>query len=261
MWNNATQSFVSKNKYRGRELKTSDFPRVLKAFLSDGDTLLIDHIPIIIRKLHRLAAIMLQLKGFRFYGCSLLLIYDGDASVQQHYSRHVRSHATIYEEELEHRERRRRSVSRPGDTRRSRSAEVGSGNGHGSPAHAKHRKVRGEVNIRVVDFAHTTTGKDFVPIPKGTEDVDAMGKGYETKFDEESGRAMARFPPKFGDKPDMGFLFGLKSVCETLEAVWVDAMRGRPGEDERWWDEGEEGLRRVFERAFPGGVEEAELST
>ena len=237
---------------------------MLRAFLSDGETLLIDHIPIIIRKLHRLAAIMLSLKGFRFYGCSLLLIYDGDASVQQHYSRHVRSHATIYEEEQEHGSNhhhrdRRRSVSRPGDTRRSRSAEVGSGSA--SPAHAKHRKVRGEVNIRVVDFAHTTTGRDFVPIPKGSEDVEGMGKGYETKFDEETGRAMARFPPKFGDKPDMGFLFGLKSVCETLETIWVDAMRGQEGEDARWWDDGEEGLKRVCERAFPGGVEDAELST
>jgi hypothetical protein len=250
---------VSKNKYRGRELKTSDFPRVLKAFLSDGDTLLIDHIPIIIRKLHRLAAIMLSLKGFRFYGCSLLLIYDGDASVQQHYSRHVRSHATIYEEDHERPDahHRRRSVSRPGDTRRSRSAEVGSA----SPAHSKHRKVRGEVNIRVVDFAHTTTGKDFVPIPKGSEDVEGMGKGYETRFDEETGLAMARFPPKHGDKPDMGFLFGLKSVCETLEEIWVDAMRGRDGEAAKWWHEGEEGLKRVFERAFPDGVEDAELST
>ncbi|EIW66408.1 hypothetical protein TREMEDRAFT_35090, partial [Tremella mesenterica DSM 1558] len=78
VWHPSTQSFSSKDKYRGRELKTADFARVLRYFLHDGIKLLIDHIPLLVRKLHRLASIVLGLDGFRFYGCSLLLIYDGD---------------------------------------------------------------------------------------------------------------------------------------------------------------------------------------
>lgn len=208
---------------------------------------------------------MLQLNGFRFYGCSLLLIYDGDAGVQSHYSRHIRTaHSTIHEEEYETPFGTQRPSLKHGDTRRSRSADVANAN----PREKKPRKIRGEVNIRVVDFAHTTTGSDFIPIPPGSEDTESMGKGYETKFDEESGLAMARFPPKYSNRPDMGFIFGLKSVCETLEQIWMDAvdngevegMRGVQGVDVPWWHEGEELLKGVFDRAFSDGVEAADLS-
>ena len=209
---------------------------------------------------------MLELNGFRFYGCSLLLIYDGDAGVQSHYSRHVRAaHSTIEEEEYESPFDTHRSGQNHKDSRRSRSADMASAN----PRDKKPKKIRGEVNIRVVDFAHTTTGSDFVPILPGTEDTDGMGKGYETKFEESSGLAMARFPPKYASRPDMGFIFGLKSVCETLEQIWVEAvedgevegMRGVQGIDVPWWHQGEEMLKGVFERAFPGGIEKAEIST
>ncbi|KLT40063.1 SAICAR synthase-like protein, partial [Cutaneotrichosporon oleaginosum] len=78
VWSNATQSFVSKNKYRGRQLKTEEFPRVLSLYLNDGNNLLVQHIPPLMQKLYSLASILVTLNGFRFYGCSLLLIYDGD---------------------------------------------------------------------------------------------------------------------------------------------------------------------------------------
>ncbi|OCF32084.1 hypothetical protein I316_06240 [Kwoniella heveanensis BCC8398] len=302
VWNNETQSFVSRNKYRGREIKTSDFPLVLQSFLSDGETLLVDHIPIIVQKLHNLAAIMLQLDGFRFYGCSLLLIYDGDKETQDHYRQHVRGEACSSamqpldenqevdlnlnsttdipssrlsssgaaggrddaddkeDEWAEHRHRPMKRSERDTENepqpaeRRSRSVDVhassrsrirpsssigGSVRSHsrtrhshdnpgvgvggaGCPQQAHHRKIRGEVNIRVVDFAHTTTGRDFVTFPSDHVDPPDLGKGYDTKFDPATGLAMARFPPKFRDRPDMGFIFGLKNVCEALKDIYED---------------------------------------
>ena len=251
VWNNSTQSFVSKNKYRGRELSSSDFPKVLQTFLSDGENLLKEHIPPIIRKLHRLAKIILALNGFRFYGCSLLLIYDGDSEVQRHHSRHAKL-GSIDETE-EYPSRRSRS-SEP--SRRSYSADVGHRHGkHGSSRDA--RRVRGEVNLRVVDFAHTTTGRDFLPLPSHLDDTSKLGKGYDTKWDPETGLALARFPPKHRDAPDMGFVFGLKSVCEALEGIWMDAGGSHAA---LWMEEEEAEIKEVFARAFAGGVDPAELS-
>ncbi|WRT67515.1 uncharacterized protein IL334_004487 [Kwoniella shivajii] len=270
VWNNDAQSFVSRNKYRGREMKTSDFPGVLRSFLSDGDNLLIDHIPVIVQKLHNLAAIMLQLDGFRFYGCSLLLIYDGDKETQDHYRQQLRGEdgmETIGEaaedEWAEHRhrpiKRADQNVETPHNDRRSRSADIHTSQsrkpqGHSrvrGSQHSHHRKIRGEVNIRVVDFAHTTTGQDFVPFPRDHFDPPDLGKGYDTQFDEATGLTMARFPPKHRYQPDMGFIFGLKNVCETLTSIYDSSM-------------GHNGMaikenRDVFEQAF--GIHEADFST
>lgn len=269
----------------------------------------------------------MQLDGFRFYGCSLLLIYDGDRATQGHYSKHLRL-GTLDEadeegsgvkettgrqggkdvagdeerdEFAEHRHRPDRSSSRRQDEpeagRRSRSVDVKGGavtgrqytpvdsniqphsHSHSHHHHPRHshththtahksdnsRRIRGEVNIRVVDFAHTTTGRDFLPFPSDLEeDTSSLGKGYETKWDESTGLALARFPPKHRAKPDMGFIFGLKNVCEALEVIWTE----HKGEGIDWEEVRREfGLdpigdeeRDVFVNAFELGDEEDYLS-
>lgn len=175
---------------------------------------------------------------------------------------------------------RRGSTSHTGKgDRRSRSADVRSTphRHHASHSrlnpdthtHAHHthgKRMRGEVNIRIVDFAHTTTGRDILPMPPG-EDTSTLGKGYETKYDQVTGKALARFPPKFARKADMGFLFGLKSCCEALTGIWEDAGGSRSdiwtevhGSVQGVGGDEEEGVRDVFERAFPDGVEDV-LST
>ena len=296
MWNTVTDSFSSKNKYRGREIKTSDFHRVLAHFLHDGNRLLVDHIPSIIQKLHNLAAIMLNLDGFRFYGCSLLLIYDGDKDVQEHYSKHANNAGPrhgglgVLEEEDEWVEIRHRPTrsGNPEDlegdaqarTRRSKSVEIHSTSRSRHTEHSKHtrkdghghgrrrgshdgsstsRKLRGEVNIRVVDFAHTTTGFDFIPFPADHIDPTEkeLGKGYDTQIDPETGLNMARFPPKHPNKPDMGFIYGIQSVCQALTGVWEEEVGKREVEG---WMEGMENAD-VFERAFGGGQGDGEVST
>jgi hypothetical protein len=297
VWNNANQSFVSKNKYRGREIKTADFFRVLRAFIDDGERLLVDHVPYLLQKLHNLAAIILALDGFRFYGCSLLLIYDGDRDAQNHFARHSReaeqARRTGEDTDTDH-ARRPNTITTgiPEKGRRSRSADVRPSGGipgqrqaddRGDPSgnlrgqhHQTHNnrhnhslgahthRIRGEINLRVVDFAHTTTGRDFVPFPPELVEAERermLGKGYETKMDPETGLAMARFLPRHPQTPDMGFIFGLKSVSDVLREIWDEEMRQRreSGGDVRELPPLENG--DVWGRAFPNGVDTGELST
>lgn len=58
----------------GRALDEQAFKSNLMDYLDNQ----LDHIPVLIRKLSRLSRIIKSLKGYRFYGSSLLLIYDGN---------------------------------------------------------------------------------------------------------------------------------------------------------------------------------------
>ncbi|THG93216.1 hypothetical protein EW145_g8435, partial [Phellinidium pouzarii] len=74
----------------------------------------------------------------------------------------------------------------------------------------------------IVDFAHTTTGRDYVPLPAAhaAGEVVASGKGYQADVDAASGLICARFPPHYPEQPDRGFLFGLKNLADALERLW-----------------------------------------
>ena len=85
------------------------------------------------------------------------------------------------------------------------------------------RRKRGEMQLRIVDFAHTTTGRDWLPYPPPghTETEEVMsGKGYQAEVDPETGLIYARFPPHYPDEPDRGFLYGLMNLAGTLEKMW-----------------------------------------
>ncbi|KIJ56898.1 hypothetical protein M422DRAFT_23029 [Sphaerobolus stellatus SS14] len=321
VWNNKTQSYVMQNKYTGREVKTDDFPSVFASFFHDGDQLLIYHIPVLLQKLYALARIIHRLKGFRFYGCSLLFIYDGDHDVQEAYAKCV-------SESPSSRSKRGESLDRfsfrRGGVRdhHNKSVEAGAGSGavaeggggvdgparcaplkrsHSEdllmdpPARRAHpgRRRRGEVNIRIVDFAHTTTGRDYIVAPRpptpspmtpslSTTSVNgsnpnanstngsaksgiSSGAGYQAEVDPVSGLIYARFPPHHPEQPDLGFLFGLKNLAETLQRIWDEerARRFRAGPSEEQLHplccDGKE----IFETAFGDGAaaDEGWLST
>lgn len=231
VWDNALQEFRSQNKYRGREVKTDEFTETLASFLWDGERLLAEHIPPMIAKLHRLAWILSKLPGFRFYGCSLLFIYDGDREVQDQYLQSAcasdSASTSIAADKNDVRSSRSREHGdHPGAaSRRSRSAEPKDTSVARKEA-CENLYRRAEVNIRVVDFAHTTTGKDFAP-PAPEEDVDALGKGYQADTDPETGLPRARYPPKHKSQPDIGFIFGLKSICESLKVIYSEEREKR----------------------------------
>lgn len=251
---------MSKNKYRGRELKTPDFPRVLKLFLSDGDLILMEQIPSLIQKMYNLAAILSTLAGFRFYGCSLLLIYDGDKSVQDSYARqvrcsrpsiHERGDSAVFNGEAPP-SRRRPSLS---NSRRSRSADV-TDRGHA------HHRIRGEIVVRIVDFAHTTTGQDIIfPYPPGMSDPPNMGKGYETLVDPATGLTLARFPPHRPAEPDMGFIFGIRSIVRSLRDIYSTETDRRRAAGIACPPLPTFEHSDVFDKLFPEGFDLAYLST
>ncbi|KAI0751479.1 hypothetical protein C8Q80DRAFT_1099945 [Daedaleopsis nitida] len=224
VWNHITQSYVTQDKYKGREVRPDDFPSVLASFLHDGERLLVYQIPVILRKIYALARIVNRLKGYRFYGCSLLMIYDGDREAQEAFRTSVLDHPSS-------RSKRGESLERQFDARpalepirrhtlrRSHSEDLLVG-----PVadRSSRRRKRGEVQIRLVDFAHTTTGQDWIPGPPPNGEIEEVtsSKGYQAEVDAETGLIYARFPPHYPDTPDRGFLYGLKNLSETLEKIW-----------------------------------------
>ncbi|KAH9947294.1 SAICAR synthase-like protein [Amylocystis lapponica] len=226
VWNQTTQSYVTQDKYKGREFRPDDFPSVVASFLHDGERLLVYQIPVILRKLYALARIINRLKGYRFYGCSLLMIYDGDREAQEAFRTTFLDHPSSRSKRGESLERQL-SIRAAAETkqdypplRRSHSEDLLVG-----PVadRSSRRRKRGEVQIRIVDFAHTTTGRDWLPYPTGgvteSEEI-ASGKGYQAPVDPETGLIYARFPPHYPEEPDRGFLFGLMKLAETLEKIW-----------------------------------------
>lgn len=220
VWNVATQSYTIQDKYRGREVRPEEFDSVLESFLFNGDSLLVRQIPVLLKKLYDLAGIINRLKGYRFYGCSLLLIYDGDRDSQEAFRSWALEHPSSKSKRGESLERRSgsRQETEKATLRRTHSEDLLAG-----PAATGKRK-RGEINVRIVDFAHTTTGRDWLPYPDeppSARPQDTSGsKGYQAEFDPETGFLHARFPPHYPDQPDRGFLLGLKNITASLERIW-----------------------------------------
>ncbi|CAG8611825.1 uncharacterized protein OCT59_022465 [Rhizophagus irregularis] len=135
VYKTTTRKFKFQSKYYGRSLNQDTFQNTLEDFIHNGHKLLDHHIPIIIRKLRRLAKIIKSLDNYRFYASSLLLIYDGDENNPR------------------------------------------------------------DIDIRIIDFAHCTTGKDYLP-------------------------SECRYPPTKGF--DRGYLLGLKNLCRSFETIYKD---------------------------------------
>jgi inositol-hexakisphosphate kinase len=239
VWNEVTQSYATQDKYKGREIRTDEFAAVLGSFFHNGERTLTYHIPVLLQKLYALARIINRLKGYRFYGCSLLLIYDGDGEAQQTYRASVLEHPSARSRRGESLERPRTpaDAATPGDAapeapplRRSHSEDLLVGP---VAKRSSGRRKRGEVNIRIVDFAHTTTGRDWLPYPADLDPNEvplpdgADGAGYTNALDPATGLVYARFPPHFPAEPDRGFLFGLRNMARALERVWNDERKRR----------------------------------
>ncbi|PPQ92341.1 hypothetical protein CVT25_008691 [Psilocybe cyanescens] len=223
VWNHVTQSYVTQDKYSGREIRPDEFDSVLKSFLFDGEHLLAYQIPVLLQKLYALARIINRLKGYRFYGCSILLIYDGDREAQEGLRSSVLENPSSRSKRGESLERRSNSQSHDHTPlRRSHSEDLLVGS---VAKRSSGRRKRGEINVRIVDFAHTTTGRDWLPYSEAgmadrPHEVFSSSKGYQAEVDPETGLIYARFPPHYPDQADRGFLLGLKNLTSSLEEIW-----------------------------------------
>jgi inositol-hexakisphosphate kinase len=224
VWDNISQSYVTRDKYQGRDLDRDQFISDLRAYLHDGERLLARQIPVLLPKIYALARIINRLKGFRFYGCSLLLIYDGDYEAQEAFRKSVMEHTSASRNARGESLERGRTEPRHKhlkELRRSHSEDLFSGS---LAKRSSGRHKRGEINVRVVDFAHTTTGRDWLPLPVNNDHVAVSevttSEGYLAEADPETGRIYARFPPHFPNTPDRGFLFGLRNLAVILERIY-----------------------------------------
>lgn len=80
VWDRLRNVYIARDKYFGRGLAAgNDFARCLARFMYDGvsGASVVRNIPVVIEKLAELIRIFSQLKGYRMYGLSLLLMYDG----------------------------------------------------------------------------------------------------------------------------------------------------------------------------------------
>lgn len=79
-WDVKKQQYFYQDKYFGRRVKAGpQFRACLLKFLYDGQTeySILRHIPKILSRIKELEEIIAQLRGYRMYGSSLLLMYDG----------------------------------------------------------------------------------------------------------------------------------------------------------------------------------------
>lgn len=112
---------------------------------------------------------------------------------------------------------------------------------------AAKKKRTGQITIRLIDFAHCTTGDDF----KFDLDEDDDDDSFDM-------RPKATFPPIHPNMADTGFLLGLQSLCLALEKIWRDERHRRandPGSEEEQLDQ----LNvdpTVWDKLLPDGIVE-----
>ncbi|KAJ2844298.1 inositol polyphosphate kinase kcs1 [Coemansia brasiliensis] len=74
--------YLYQDKYYGRSLNKFTFQRSLLEFLDNGETVVVFMIPALLTRLRNLYRTVEQMHGFRFFGSSLLLVYDGHTARQ-----------------------------------------------------------------------------------------------------------------------------------------------------------------------------------
>ncbi|KAJ3191115.1 hypothetical protein HK101_008076 [Irineochytrium annulatum] len=82
VYKTSTHTFTYLDKYVGRSINAANFRQTLTDFLDTGDGhIRCDLIPRLLAKLRSLHEVVSRMTTYRFYASSLLILYDGDASV------------------------------------------------------------------------------------------------------------------------------------------------------------------------------------
>ncbi|XP_066951440.1 inositol hexakisphosphate kinase 1 [Macrobrachium rosenbergii] len=77
LYNREKKCYICKNKYYGQKLSEEGFKQTLRQFLHNGRRLRLDIAELIISKLEDLRSIISKLDSVRFFTSSLLILYDG----------------------------------------------------------------------------------------------------------------------------------------------------------------------------------------
>jgi inositol-hexakisphosphate kinase len=254
------QTYIFQDKYFGRKVLPNDFARTLAHFFHDGQKLLIHHIPTILEKLYRLAGIIFTLRGYRFYASSLLFIYDGDdgtqVKLQKEFEHRKRKGLAGYspslidameatalgedvtpsiaaeamKEALESSAANEKLVSTSISSSRASLSPLlqpATSSTISSAAPPKRRRKKGEINIRIIDFAHCTTGHDFASPDDVNNQVQHDLQGEVMELNDDEVLPIARYPPALLDGPDSGYLYGLKHLSASFEEIWEEERSAR----------------------------------
>ncbi|KAL8830846.1 MAG: hypothetical protein Q9191_001203 [Dirinaria sp. TL-2023a] len=82
-WDSQKHEYLFEDKYFGRKIRTEEeFNDTLKRFLSQGDSepepKILERIKVLLEKLVKLENVICELRGYRFYATSLLVMYDAE---------------------------------------------------------------------------------------------------------------------------------------------------------------------------------------
>lgn len=151
------------SKFHGRRLTLPDFKEALFQFFHSGRRLRHELLSPVLHRLRDMQAALQACESYRFYSSSLLIIYDG-ASPQENAVQHTEDGFSEGEEdeeeeepepgpEMEEEEEGEVAGALGFQHSPSTSSDESSGGSSGvSPAH----RSDPEVDVRMIDFAHTT---------------------------------------------------------------------------------------------------------
>ncbi|KAJ8395756.1 hypothetical protein AAFF_G00029930 [Aldrovandia affinis] len=156
------------NKYHGRKLTLPGFKEALFQFFHDGRRLRRELLSPVLRRLREMQAALEGCESYRFYSSSLLIIYDGEAARAQHLCH--RGGEEGEEDDLsEEDEEEYDDDEEEGGAFTFPCGGAAAGGGSGGGGGVVSRASRGEggplVDVRMIDFAHTTCrhyGEDSV---------------------------------------------------------------------------------------------------
>lgn len=144
-----TVQYLCNDKYYGRKLSPDGFKQALSQFLHNGIHLRTDLAEPILCQLKALLSIIKNQSSYRFYSSSLLIIYEGlEKTIDNHTQGHCQSTTST----------------------------------------VPHRNSNSKVDIRMIDFAHTTY--------KGS-----------------------RYNETVYDGPDHGYIFGLENLMKIIQSI------------------------------------------
>lgn len=147
------------NKYHGRKLTLTGFKEALFQFFHDGRRLRRELLSPVLRRLQEMQAVLEACESYRFYSSSLLIIYDGDPPCSRRSTEDRLSDEEGEEEEEEEEQGAYGFPHNAGGASGSSSCGASSGANSGSG------NSRPVVDVRMIDFAHTTCrhyGEDSV---------------------------------------------------------------------------------------------------
>lgn len=195
MYDQVNDQYTFQDKYYGRELTVEDFYRTLREFLFNGVCFRVDILPNLVRMLKELRETIRKQDTYRFFSSSLLILYDGHVVPSQD---HVSASVPRPSEAS--------SSTQPPDSQSCATPEPPHKNSTTVPfAKPTERncdqtaiwrpngrldlhKARQSVDLRMIDFAHTTHG------------------GYVHDFVQYAG-------------PDEGYIVGLNTLIDAFEEL------------------------------------------